>query len=88
MIQEITYNYVGHQHLKQFLHMFFLFFLSIIEFDVIDFILRLPKSKIINRSCELKLQVGVLFLNDVINDDVPYFFLEHVMNMVSSFLEL
>jgi hypothetical protein len=86
MTQEVAYNYVGaFEAIPSYV---LLSFLSIIEFDVIDFILCLPKSKIINRSCKLKLQVGVLLLNDVINDDVPRFFLEHIMNMVSNFLEL
>ncbi|KAH8958955.1 hypothetical protein BDL97_06G054600 [Sphagnum fallax] len=62
-------------------------FLSITELDFTDFTPCLPKNKIIRRSCELSLQAGVLLLDSVINDDVPQFFLGHVINMVSGALE-
>jgi hypothetical protein len=57
------------------------------ELDFIDFILCLPRRKIINQSREMCLQVEVPFFNNGINDDIWQLFLEHVINMVSKALE-
>jgi hypothetical protein len=58
-----------------------------IELDFIDSTPCLPKRKIIDKSCEMCLQVEVLFFNNEINDDIWQLFLEHVINMVSKALE-
>jgi hypothetical protein len=57
------------------------------ELEFIDFIPCLPKRKIIDKSCEMCLQVEVLFFNNKINDDIRQLSLEHVIKMVSKALE-
>jgi hypothetical protein len=57
------------------------------ELDFIDFTLCLPKRKIMDKSCEMCLQVEVLFFNNEIDDDIWQLSLEHVINMVSKALK-